>query len=578
MNGTGRIRGLTVGLMIVLLGACAPAPPAAPAGGSQAAGQPAAPVAPAARKVITIAFEAEPVGIENFAGTDAGGRNTIAPIVHNQLAYERQMDAFVPQLATELPSLEKGTWRVNADGTMDMTWKVRPNIKWHDGTPFNTEDIVFAFNARKDPALLTNRATTGRPDLMERVSAPDPLTLEIHWSAIYADANQGRSLEPMPRHILTNLYENDKEGFGNSSYWNTQFIGLGPYRIVNWERGSHVEMGRYDDYFMGRPKLDTIIARFYGDPNAVVAAFMAGAIDVAGSQTGVTLSTAQEIRRRVEGTGPQVVTGVNGGFMNLEMQYREEHARPRNGFAASRTVRQALFQAMDRQALVEGLTEGASPVADSWIHPNHPFRKELEPFIPQFPYDPNRAQQLMGEAGWVKGADGVLVHQGTGERFESQLQTTQADGEKLLNVLADFWKPLGASFSPYVVPAALRSNREMEAKRIGIGVSGPSYQGYYETRLHSKFIPVESNRWSGINQGGYVNPRVDAALDKLAATIDPRQRVLAHRELIEAQLGDLALIPLYWVVAPLLIGKGVRGPIISRGSAITGTVFEWERE
>src|SRR5207245_10557278 len=127
---------------------------------------------------------------------------------------------------------------------------------------------------------------------------------------------------------------------------------------------------------------------------------------------------------------------------------------------------QAFYQALDRRTLVDVMNPGLnSPLADSWIPPHHELRSRLEPFIPQFPYDPSRAQQLLAQAGWVRGANGVLTSQATGEPFQVLLWNTQSTGaEREMNVVADSWKAIGAQTELYIVPAALVNDRENRAK------------------------------------------------------------------------------------------------------------------
>lgn len=289
-----RARLLIAGLALALLVACTPTARDTPAAGRGAA--PAA--APVARKAVTVSFAREATGVEVFSA-GATGRQEIMPIMHNQVAYEKDYEQWAPQLAVELASLDKGTWRVNADGTMEMTWRFHPNIRWHDGTPFSTEDIIFAATARRDPEIAAR--DQGRLDLITSMSAPDRLTLVTRWSAPYVDADRAKSLEPAPRHILQDLYQRDKKAFENSPYWNTEFVGLGPYRLGKWEQGSHIELTRFDDYHLGRPKLDAVIVRFISDENTLVAAFLAGTMDVATDRSGLSIESARELERRWQG-------------------------------------------------------------------------------------------------------------------------------------------------------------------------------------------------------------------------------------------------------------------------------------
>src|SRR5205807_8044646 len=142
-----------------------------------------------------------------------------------------------------------------------------------------------------------------------------------------------------------------------------------------------------------------------------------------------------------EGTGNHgyiLPFAPGSGLRHFEIQYRPEYAQPAHNGLADHTVRQAFFQATNRQNLTDIITHGYGPVADSWVPPYHALRSTLEAAIVPMPYDPTRAQQLLAQAGWVKGADGVLVHQQTGERFETTLYSSQgANVERAINVVAD---------------------------------------------------------------------------------------------------------------------------------------------
>src|SRR5205823_5886939 len=152
----------------------------------------------------------------------------------------------------------------------------------------------------------------------------------------------------------------------------------------------------------------------------------------------------------------------------------------------NRAVRQAFYQAIDRPTLVEVMTQSLAPVADSWYPPDHPLRKDLEAFIPQFPYDLNRARQLLAEAGWARGGDGALVYQPSGERFEVQIMHRSGSGpEKEANILADGWKALGATVTFTALTQQQSNDAEYLAKRTGPYLTAPTGEGFADSRLHS---------------------------------------------------------------------------------------------
>lgn len=310
----------------------------------------------------------------------------------------------------------------------------------------------------------------------------------------------------MPRHLLEDLYQRDRDGFVNSPLYTTGWVGLGPFKLTKWEPGSHLEMARFDDYFGGRAALDTIVMRFLGDPNTMIANILAEAVEVL-LPISVRVDQALEVKERWEGTGHRVTADLSGRLRHVEIQHRVEYGRPLNGLT-NRTVRQAFLQGIDKRTLIELMNPGLNvPAADSWFPPHHDLRREVESAIPQYPFDRQRAQQLLAQAGWVKNASSVLTSQSTGESFRFQFWNTQSSGaEKELNVIADSWKQLGVEIELYVIPTALLNDRKYRAELPGAGVSGAGYDGFAGDRLHSKQATSAANNYVGINRAGYNNP------------------------------------------------------------------------
>jgi peptide/nickel transport system substrate-binding protein len=549
-----------VALVALLLSACsAPATTSNNPGitGEAPRSQPSGP------KILTIGIEGELPDFYGFGGIRGGGITHIPNIALDTLVVQNDKGEYQPLLASEQLSFDRGTWVVNPDGTMDTTWKLRPNIKWHDGTPFTSADMMFTLAVRKDPAV--GARNFGRLDLVQSATAPDPQTFVIHWSAPYVDANQALDLEPMPKHLLEDVYLNQKESFQNSSQLTTQFIGQGPYRLAEWQSGSHMVFTRFDDYYQGRPPLDRVIVRTLGDPNTMVSNILAGTVDILLPRT-VELDAAVEVKRRWEGTGNVVRFDLDDSLQHIEIQFRPEVARPREGLT-NLTVRKALYHGIDRQTFVEVITSGIAPIADSWVAPSSALRPALESKIPQYPYDPTRAQQMLTSAGWVKGADGVLVHNSTGERFETELYNSAAPQQ--VSVVASQWKQLGVLTTETTVPASRSGDREFGAAFLGgFLTSVPTPQLYSGKRLHSTVIRSAATRWVGENRSGYANPRVDVLLDRAVATVDPKARMPVLADLVEAEFADVAIMPLFWAVSPVLQVKGVK-------SHVTAAVTTW---
>jgi peptide/nickel transport system substrate-binding protein len=555
---------------LVVLGACSPAATPGLSAPAQSPGQTSAPAAP---KVLTMGILQEPTDFYGFGGSTAfGGVVNVPPIALDTLVVANDTGQFQPLLAAEQISVERGTWRLNPDGTMDTTWKLKPNVKWHDGAPFSADDLLFTIAVRKDPE--TAIRNFGRLDLLQSATAPDPLTLVLRWSAPYAEADQALDLEPLPKHLLEEVHQNDKANFLKSPYLSTQFVGQGPYRLQEWQSGSQMIFTRFDDYHQGRPPLDRVVVRFLGDPNTMLANILSDAVDIL-LPDGIGLDAAAEVQQRWAGTGNQVRFDLLESPWQLEIQRRPEVARPTGGLT-NLTVRQALYHAIDRKTLAEVATHGLAPVADSWVPPTSGLRPALESSIPQYPFDPARAAQLLAEAGWTRGSDGTLANS-TGDRFETELWVNQgADAERITSVVGSQWRDVGAQVGQNVIPPARSSDREYGASYPGAHVNASPSATFLGDRFRTSQIRSAANRFAAQNRAGYSNPTVDTLLDQVAVTVDRSQRTTLLGQLVQAQMRDLAVMPLFWVVRPVLQVKGVKShPAMT--SMTTWNFFEFDK-
>jgi peptide/nickel transport system substrate-binding protein len=237
-----------------------------------------------------------------------------------------------------------------------------------------------------------------------------------------------------------------------------------------------------------------------------------------------------------------------------------------------------MYHATDRQTYNQIVNLGKPEIADSWVPSDDPLRRQVESAIPQYPFDLGRAQQLLAQAGWTRGADGVLTHGPSGERFAIALHGPAGTStERKLQVLADTWKQAGIEISFNLIPSSQYNDLDYRTHLPGSGLSTISGDGFTGGRnyLHSKTISAPANRWTGANRSGYSNPRVDAVLEQLAITIDDRQRLPLHRELLNEVWTDVPFIPLEFSVTPVLHLRRVTG-VPGGTSTVTVNMTEWD--
>ena len=165
---------------------------------------------------------------------------------------------------------------------METTYRLKPNLTWHDGTPLTAEDFVFSWRMYSPPEL----GHANRPPMpnMDEVLAPDPRTVVVRWNSPYPGADsistRDQELPPLPRHLLGAAFERQSmESFVTQSFWTRDYVGVGPYRVAQWEPGAFIEAAAFDNYALGRPKIDRIRLIFINDANTALANLMTGDAD-----------------------------------------------------------------------------------------------------------------------------------------------------------------------------------------------------------------------------------------------------------------------------------------------------------
>ena len=153
----------------------------------------------------------------------------------------------MPLLASEVPTLENGGVPLRSDGGMDVTWRLRPGITWHDGKPFTSADVKFTVEAINDPDY--NPESTDGFDRISSVDTPDPLTAIVHYREVYAPYALQFMRGCLPRHLLQG------RDIDRANDYNRALLGTGPYRVAEWKTGEYILLERVDGYWRGTPKI-----------------------------------------------------------------------------------------------------------------------------------------------------------------------------------------------------------------------------------------------------------------------------------------------------------------------------------
>ncbi|MPZ12863.1 MAG: hypothetical protein GEU73_00280 [Chloroflexi bacterium] len=483
-----------------------------------------------------------------------------------------------PYLAEVLPQLNTDSWRLLPDGRMETTYRLKPDVTWHDGVPLHAEDFVFAWRVYAARELgIADRAPQG---LMEEVAAPSARTLVIRWRQPYPFAESlADGFQALPRHLLEQPFqEGEPDAFINHPFWTTEYVGLGPFRLDRWEPGAHLEGVAFDGHVLGRPKIDRLHIRFVADENTAHANLLSENVHIVADRA-IRFEQASPLRAEwaASGTGTVVLTPTQGRYTHVQM--RPEYASPRALLDVR--VRRALALAIDKQALNDGLFDGAGVMTANLIRHSVPYFSDIERAVTTYNYDPLRSEQLLNEAGSVKGADGMLVN-AAGERFGLQLMNQAgAQPERETAIMVDTWRRAGVDAEAYIVPVA--RSRDAEERATFPGVQNATGQGVWEDRmqfLRTADIGTAQNRWQGGNRGGWSHPEYDRLWETFTVTLDRAERntqVVRMEALISE---ELPVIPLFFNFAATAYLNVLRGPDPGtlNDTLITFNIHEWELE
>jgi peptide/nickel transport system substrate-binding protein len=547
-------------LSILTLACGAPQPPAARSG---PATEPAARAAP---KRVTAAVLGDPVAL-NYAISSAGaftapGSEALEELVNAGLSTMDTTGSLVPRIAEAVPSTDNGLWKISPDGRMETTWRIKPNVQWHDGTPFTSADLLFTAGVIQDRevGVFRNRAY----DAIEGVEAPDASTLTVRWRRPYiaADTLFSPNLTlPLPKHLLEAAYANEKANFADQAYFSTEFVGTGPFKLRSWERGSHLLVDANDRYVLGRPKIDEVEVRFILDSNTLVANVLAGAADFMMGR-GLSVEEALGVRTRwAEGrieAGPYTWIQIWPQLLN-----------PTPAVTLDPAFRRALTHATDRQQLVDSLQGGLTSVAHSLLNPNEPEYNDVEPRIVRYEFDPRRGAQMIEQLGYTRGGDGFMVD-GTNRRLTVQIKGNAGDElrRKIVFAVADQWQQVGVEVEPLILPQQRLSDFEYVATFPGWWVTQRPNQLLRLSDLHSAQAPLPSNGFTGANISRYMNPEFDALIDRYFATIPRQERTQIVGQIIHHMTDQALIMGLFYTIEPILVSNRVSG-VMARHSRST---------
>jgi peptide/nickel transport system substrate-binding protein len=466
----------------------------------------------------------------------------------------------VPVLAAEIPDIENGG--VAVDG-MSVTWKLKKGVEWHDGRPFTADDVVFNWEYASDPATAATTIGDYRDAKVEKI---DPLTVRVRfekptpfWAGLFVAA--GGMI--IPKH----LFEPYKGANSRDAPANLKPVGTGPYRFVEFKPGDLIRGERNPAYHTAnRPYFDTIEMKGGGDAvSAARAVIQTGEYDYAWNmqvedEILVRLENAGNARGRAEIVLSRAMEHIQINFADPWTEVDGERSSPKtkHPFLSDPAVRQALRLLVDR-ASVEKHIYGRTGVATGNFL-NNPERFASKNTKWEFSVD--KANQLLEEAGWKRGLDGVRAKDDKKLKFVFQT-AINAPRQKTQAIVKQACQKAGIdielkSVTPSVYFSSDVANPDTARKFYSdiqmytIGSPSVPDPGRFMQQFVSWEIASKDNKWQGSNPTRWRNEEYDKIYRAAQGELDPVKRAALFIKMNDMVVEDVAVIPVVnrrWVAA-----------------------------
>jgi peptide/nickel transport system substrate-binding protein len=477
----------------------------------------------------------------NVLYTAAGLALSAAKMVQRGLLFYDEKDEFTGELAEAVPTLQNGG--ISQDGKT-ITYKLRQNVKWHDGKPVTAADVKFTWQAIMNP---TSKVVSRYGyDLIDAVDTPDDATVVVRFKqpfapwAILFDAI-------IPKHLLEN------EADLSQSEFNRKPIGFGPLKVNEWVSGDHITWDANPDYFRGGPRVDKVIMRFVPSSEAALNAVRAGEVEIG---WGLNEPAIPQLRA-LEPQGIRTIIDVIPNSHRYAFDMNKEKAP----IFADIKVRKAVALAINKQDLVDKLLYGVTkPGRTEWDN-TYWENTGLQPY----PFAPDEAKKLLDEAGWVPGSDGIRVKDGKRLSFAHSTYTGDQLMENVQLFVQRNLKDVGV---------------EMSIKNVALATAFASYQAggtwataQYEMggwlhglrnpdpdlsfRFACTQIPSDTNP-TGSQWYHYCNPEVDKLFAQQANIFDPAERKKVIDQIQKLIYDDYAVVYLYDYTSIYAVKAGLK--------------------
>jgi peptide/nickel transport system substrate-binding protein len=481
-------------------------PPAATKPPTVAPTQPP-PTQPAGGTVIW-GYLQEPSRLNPIVAPDVVTKWLIETIFDGLVAINDKME-IIPELAT--------TWDISADGKV-YTFKLRTDVKWHDGKPLTADDVKFTYDSIIDPKQ-PNTIAKSDYALVDKIEAVDPATVRITLKSANSSFLSKLAVGIAPKALLEGQQL-------DTAVFNRKPVGTGAFMVQEWAAGQKVVLVANPNYFRGKPKIDRLIWQVIPDSNVLTVQLVNGDID------GALIIDPKDLAKFQNNAKYKVYESIGA---NTYIGFNNE-----NPLFTDPRVRQALNYGLDKKAIIDQIVGGqgiwstSEILAGTWAYNSN---------VNKYEYDPAKAKSLLDAAGWKVGASGVREKEG--KPFKFTLLTNA--GDKLREGIALFarqqWSDLGV-------------NMDVQFLEANTFVNDRVLKSNFEAIFLASSVNVDpdflSRRWScaamqnGNNFLRWCSPDVDKLLAQGIALTAQADRKKVYDQVQQIITDASPIVPIYY--------------------------------
>jgi len=464
--------------------------------------------------------------------TTDGASHEVGGLIYDGLLRQDKDYNWEPQMAE--------SWQFSKD-CLTLTFKLRKNVKWHDGKPFTADDVLFTYKTMMDPKTPTAYRNDFEP--IKDVQVLDPYTVRVTYSQPFAKALMGWGQTILPKHLLETWVQ---QGKLREAPQVLKPVGTGPYRFQEWKTGEKVVLVVNKEYYLeGRPYLSRIVYRIIPSQATIFLELKAKGVDM-------SRLTAIQYARQTDYPG---FKKDYNKYRYADNRYTYLGFNLKDPRFADKRVRQAFAHAINKEDLIEGVAMGLAQIATG---PLRPGTWAYTDKVKRYPYSQAKAKQLLAEAGWRdRNGDGILRNK-EGQPFAFTIRTNQGNDErkKTAEIIQERLKEIGVQTDIQTIEWAAFLKEYIRQKRFDAVILG------WGTTSDPDQYPIWHSSQSGpeqLNSISYANPEVDALLEKGRATCHQSERVAVYHRMQEILAEDQPYIFLYYNDSLLAVSSRVRG-------------------